>query len=331
MIIMDKVIGNEPLISVLIPAYIQQQNQLEHLKESIHSVLAQTYPNIEIIIVDDGCYPEAQALLKEFSDNNKQIVLHKNLQNEGIVFSLNRALEISSGEFIARHDSDDICFPERFEKQLNYLNNNPQCCAVFTGSIDIDEHGNELDYFPVTEVPKIIKAELLLNSRLRHPSLMVRQQALLNIKGYQNHYLAEDYDLFSRLVFEGELHGLNEPLLYYRRYENTNVNKREQQLDSAANISYIYINRLLEVSSLEKLKKVNFLRFWFYIQTRGKSPCTIFDIILLSPLWELFNQEKSIKAAWHKEIINCIKHGYNKRSKIQAVLMYFYLKFRLSI
>jgi glycosyltransferase involved in cell wall biosynthesis len=322
---------NQPLVSVLIPVYIQNDTQLIHLKESIDSVLAQVYQHFEIILINDGCIEAAKIVVDDYSQNFPQIRVHHNKQNEGIVVSLNMGIELARGELIARHDADDICLPERFEKQVAYLLQHEQCGALFTGSVDIDIDSNHRDYFPVSENPQKIRAELLFNSRLRHPSLMVRKEALVNIDGYQNYYLAEDYDLFCRLSSRGEIHGMNESLLLYRRYDTKNHEKRSLQLESAAQISYQYISRLLKEYSLADVDKESFIRFWFHIQSRGKSRCSILDLKRIESLWRLLILLTFAWEVWHKEIRNCIKHGYHEKSKIQGALMYLYLKFRLSI
>ncbi len=121
------------MISVILPAY----NASNHIAESIDSILRQTYKDFELIVVNDGSIDQTKEIVNSFQDN--RIKLIDNESNMGIVFSLNKAIKISKGEFIARMDSDDIAINDRLEKQLEYLkrNNLGICgCSIKTfGSI----------------------------------------------------------------------------------------------------------------------------------------------------------------------------------------------------
>ena len=110
--------NNKKLISVVLPVY----NCKEYIRDSVQSILQQTYKNFELIIVDDGSEDGTLDILNNFKD--KRIRLYKNKYNRGLIYSLNKALNKSKGQFIARMDADDICELNRLQKQINYLDNN---------------------------------------------------------------------------------------------------------------------------------------------------------------------------------------------------------------
>ena len=112
---------NLPLVSVLMPVY----NSKNYIEESINSILSQTYKNIEIILINDGCNDGTEIILKAFSKSHSNIKLY-NQDNIGYCNSINNGIQYCSGEYIARMDADDIMIFNRIEKQVNYLLNHTQ-------------------------------------------------------------------------------------------------------------------------------------------------------------------------------------------------------------
>ena len=104
----------KPLVSVLFPVY----NGEVYLEEAIHSILDQNYDNFEIIIINDGSIDDSSAVIQNFSDS--RIRFYENRTNQGLAFTLNRAINLSKGDYLARQDQDDISLPERFEKQVKF-------------------------------------------------------------------------------------------------------------------------------------------------------------------------------------------------------------------
>ena len=127
---------NNPQISVVLPVY----NEEKYIEECIWSILNQTYNNFELIIVDDASTDRSLEIINTFND--PRIQLFSNKKNLGIAKSLNKGCLNVRGEFIARIDANDIAVKTRFEKQLKYLNNNPNCAVVFSPVLIIDENGN---------------------------------------------------------------------------------------------------------------------------------------------------------------------------------------------
>ncbi len=197
--------ANPPLIDVVIPVY----NSERYIEDAIRSVLAQTEPSLRIIVVDDGSTDRSAEIVRSLCDADPRIVLLSK-PNSGTVDALNMGLEHASAEFIARLDSDDICDPDRFEVQLRYLRDNPDCVAVSSNARLIDHNGaamagatnfGNLERADPRHVPSI-------EPNISHPFLFLRRDAIEQIGRYRHIFYAEDVDLYWRLQHVGRIHGL---------------------------------------------------------------------------------------------------------------------------
>ncbi len=207
-----------PRISVLIPVY----NGAETIRESIASIQSQWIADIEIIVVDDGSTDQTAAILNEIALADKRVrVLTK--QNGGIVEALNTGLKLCEGDYIARHDADDIAYPYRFTTQIDYLERHPECMAVSGSVRHIDAKGAPTGYVAKYAAPEQNDPRWLPSKEpyLIHPFLMIRRSALQTIGGYRYVFHAEDTDLYWRLLGVGKLHNLMEVLGDYRIHEGS--------------------------------------------------------------------------------------------------------------
>lgn len=208
------------LVSIIMSCY--NESQIE-IKQSINSVLRQTYENFEFIIVLDN--PQNRDLLctlLDFKNNDDRIVLLINENNIGLPESLNKAIKIANGKYIARMDADDICMNTRLEKQIDFLESNLSCDIVGCNRIDIDSNGNELNTsYKVPKSAKSIYRILKYGSPIVHPSVIFRKEIIDKLQGYRNFKAAQDYDLWLRaLTFGANICVLNDRLLYYRIRDN---------------------------------------------------------------------------------------------------------------
>lgn len=211
-----------PKVSVILPVY----NCEKYIFETVQSVLNQTFADFELLIVDDCSTDNTVAIIKEFNDDRIQLTVKE--KNTGYTDSLNYAVSIAKGQYIARMDGDDICLPTRFEKQVTFLDTNPK--IILCGSaIQIIGTDTILRHPSNHEA---IKIKLCFGSSFYHPSVMGRIevfQANLYDKKYEP---AEDYDLWTRLAFQGELANLEEVLLLYRVHDNQVSNERKTTQES---------------------------------------------------------------------------------------------------
>lgn len=193
-------------ISVIMAVY----NGEKYIKDTIDSILNQEYNNFELIIVDDCSQDRTVDIIQSFRDS--RIILLRNDRNMKLAYSLNRAIEKSSGYYIARMDADDICAPNRFTKQVKYMEQNPSV-AVLGGCAKQFGASEELLRYPKNH--EKIKIELLFGNPLCHPAVMFRKDKIG--QWYDPKIKAgQDYELWSKLIWEVEFHNLSDILVYYR-------------------------------------------------------------------------------------------------------------------
>jgi len=209
--IKSKDVINAPVISVVMSVY----NGEKYLRESIESILGQTYKNFEFIIINDGSIDSSREIVLSYDD--PRISLIDNEENMGLTQSLNRAIELSRCEYIARQDADDISAHSRLEKQLNYLENHPEVAVI----------GCCGDIFNVNGVLRIgrphrysregIKRHLASKNLFMHGSAMMRKSCLAKVGFYREFFRhSQDYDLWLRLSEHFDLAILPEFLYQYR-------------------------------------------------------------------------------------------------------------------
>ncbi len=226
-----------PKISVILPVY----NAEKYLREAIDSILTQTFTDFELLLINDGSTDGSEAIILFYTDS--RVVYVKNDVNRGLIFSLNKGIDIAKGEYIARMDADDISMPMRLEKQLSYLENNAVDMLATTIKV-IDKDGAPLPYWK-QDVENIttsqIRSFLPKNNCIAHPTVMGKASLFKKYR-YQpdvtgeykyvhNQKYSEDYDLWLRLLANGLLiDKLPEPLLFYRelstsvtRYRKVNI------------------------------------------------------------------------------------------------------------
>lgn len=200
------------------------------LCQAIDSILCQTFSDFEFIIVCDNPYYEDGIMkLREYAEKDSRIRLMFNDENIGLTKSLNKALKIATGEYIARMDADDISFSERLEKQYSYLEANKNVIAVGTYAELIDENNQKTGVIKQPCDPKRIRDLTLWQSCLIHPSVLIR-----NFKGlcYNEDYrCSQDYELWTRLVKLGDLSNIDEILLKYRQSNNQISSAKSEEQD----------------------------------------------------------------------------------------------------
>lgn len=204
-----------PKISAIMPAY----NAEKYIGEAIESILNQTFADFEFIIIDDGSTDGTKKIIKEYDD--PRIVLLENEKNSGIVVALNKGLDAAKGEYIARMDSDDISLPERFEKQVAFLESHPETVALGVGIRTFGENIEGVD-MPAECNPQKSRIDLIFSPCIAHPTAMIRASVLKenNIK-YDGKYVGtEDYALWWELSRYGDVHSLQEILFKYRIHTN---------------------------------------------------------------------------------------------------------------
>jgi len=232
----------QPMISVIMPVY----NGEKYIKEAIESVLSQTYTDFEFIIINDGSNDCSENIILSYEDN--RIVYLKNQENLKLIKTLNKGVSLSKGKYIARMDADDICFPHRFEKQINYLESNLDCSMVSVLPIIMNDDGTILykSRFFVTTSPQACRFASFFESPIVHPGCIFRADELrkYQYRDCSDIFHVEDYDLWCRMFADGKrIESLNDYLLKYRVLDSSICKKySDKQRENALNLSFKAIN-----------------------------------------------------------------------------------------
>jgi glycosyltransferase involved in cell wall biosynthesis len=218
-----------PRIDVIMSVY----NGEKYLREAIESVLEQTYTNFKFIIVDDGSDDSSFDIINSFAD--ERIEVCKNERTEGLTKSLNKALKVAEGKYIARQDADDTSLPSRLECQVDFLEEHTEVDVLGTGIILIDEEGNRIG--ERTAQPSPSRQIFLERNELFHGSAVIRRDALDAVGRYNELFkYSQDYELWLKLAKEHNVRNLQIPL-YASRIHRSSVSlkkTREQFLFEVA-------------------------------------------------------------------------------------------------
>lgn len=232
----------QPTVSVVMPVY----NAEKYLRQAIESILNQTFKDFEFLIFNDGSTDESANIVEFYTRRDTRIIFFNYQQNTGYLKHLNQGIIEAKGKYIARMDADDISFPERFEKQVTFMEDNQEIgvCgtwfSIFSDSTTINE---KVKRHPMTDIE--IKIALLRYCCFGHPTIMAKTQ-LLKLNPYnKDFYPAEDFDLWARLVPITKFHNIPEVLLAYRWHgDNISVTQRKAQESNTKKVQLFQLERL---------------------------------------------------------------------------------------
>lgn len=201
----------QPLISVVLPVY----NTENYITTSIQSIINQSYSNFELIILDDGSTDRTAEIVRTFDDKRIRFIQHENM---GMAATLNKGIQLAKGSFIARQDADDVSYPDRFEKQITFLLENPAVAMVGSFARIIQDGNNQLRYLKHPFRNNSIKFFLFFDNPFVHSSIMMRKNVVIEMGCYQINRasLIQDYDLWSKIADKYQVANLPEVLLDYR-------------------------------------------------------------------------------------------------------------------
>lgn len=211
------------------------------VQTAIESILNQSYIDFEFLIIDDASTDTTVAIIKSYNDSRIQLI-EKSI-NSGYTNSLNYGFSIANGKYIARMDGDDISYPQRFAKQIAFLEANEEVVVCGTNYKIV---GNDKK-ITIPENHDTIKLDLLVGNCILHPSVMIRKKILdeFSISYDTLKEPTEDYDLWVRLLPLGKLHNLQEVLLEYRLHTNQVSRKRaEAQKNNDVKVKFQLLNYL---------------------------------------------------------------------------------------
>lgn len=236
-------------------------NGEKYLKESIESILNQTYDNFEFLIIDDGSADSSLDIINNYAKIDNRIIIVSR-ENKGLVYSLNEGIKMAKGKYIARMDSDDICFNNRFEEQTKFLEINKDVHILGTKVFTIDENGLHKDteieerYGISIDKKKDLLGLFLKENIICHPSVMMRKSFIKNIDGYREIYkCAEDYDLWLRSISLGyKIENINKCLLKYRVHSESKSSVETKSLKTIEDMINIRLDNVKDKFDKKSMK-----------------------------------------------------------------------------
>jgi glycosyltransferase involved in cell wall biosynthesis len=214
-----------PKVSVAMSVY----NGAEYLRASIDSVLTQTFDDFEFIIVDDGSTDHSAEIIRSYTDS--RIVLRQQ-SNQGVATALNHALRLAHGEYVARQDADDVSLPERFLKQVEFLDAHPEVAVVGTAATLIDRTGRRFSTFmPFVRHDRLVKELKRGVCPLMHGAVMLRRTALAQCGVYNPVFnWIQDVELWLRISQSHRLANMREVLYQFRKHDSSTTYKARMDL-----------------------------------------------------------------------------------------------------
>ncbi len=191
-------------------------NDENYVENSIRSILRQTYNNIEFIIVNDGSTDKTKKIISKYE--NKNVIVIENEKNIGLTKSLNKGIRVSSGDYIARIDADDLASKKRIEEQVQYMNENPHVGLLGSFYCLINEEGEVIrQVSPPTSTSQLKKMLITSGTPFRHSSVMIKRECLNEVGTYnENFEQGQDNELWIRIASKYSVNILPEFLCYAR-------------------------------------------------------------------------------------------------------------------
>jgi len=254
-------------VTVLMSVY----NGERWLRESIESVLEQTFTDFEFIIVNDGSQDLSLDIINNHAAKDRRIqVISK--PNTGLADSLNAGIGQAKGEWIARLDADDLCEPNRLGVQYVLANSKKEFVLIGSGLTEIDDNGQPTKVFKYPpNNHDLVKRLITIKGFFAHSSAFIRTNTLKAVGGYRPRIKrAQDYDLWLRLSEAGELGCIDEPLARIRSHTDQISHEeggRRQQIDSrVALVGYLLRQRGLVDPVAPESTDSEFAEFWQFVE-----------------------------------------------------------------
>jgi glycosyltransferase involved in cell wall biosynthesis len=204
----------------------------EYLQQALESILTQTLKEFEFIIVNDGSTDKSASILSRYHDSDDRVKIFDQ-QHQGLARALNFGVHQARGKYIARMDADDIALPDRFERQVSFLESNPKVAVLGSAARNILSDGTVLETPLLAPLANAqIKTMLRTYNCILHCTAMIRKPAFLKVGGYREAFIcSQDYDLWLRMSERYRLANLPDVLMYYRlHYNQASIRKIEQQM-----------------------------------------------------------------------------------------------------
>jgi len=280
-----------PQVSVLLPVY----NAQDYLRESIDSILNQSFTDFELIIINDGSTDSSKEIIQSYTDPRIRLI---DQANAGLPVSLNRAIAMAQGQYLARQDADDVSLPTRLEEQVRFMEQEGLDICGCDFDI-INESGQIMESITVPHTPESMVITLACTVPFAHGSVMMRQSFLgKHTLKYDESVVTEDYDLWSRIYqSKGVFGNVPKPLFLYRQLsqslskltakpalENTRALRRSFVKNHLDKIRHA-LEQTIPMASKLNLRDGNFLVLAAYLaSTQEGSPRLFLSALLRSSI-----------------------------------------------
>jgi len=252
---------NEPLVSVIVPSY----NHETYIEECILSIVNQTYKNIELIVVDDGSTDHSREILQRLQEQYGFVLEFQ--ENQGISKTMNKAIrQFTHGKYITGSSSDDFMMPDKIERQVNYMESDPDCSLVFGKVYMVDSKSIIIEGLtvvdPVEDPIKSVGFEGLIERNcIPAPSIMFRKDKWEQCGGYNENSVIEDWGLWLEFAYSGKIVYMDEYFAYYRWHGSNQTTDTLKMYVGAYDIVQSWKDRMSPVLAQKVLARRTSLTF----------------------------------------------------------------------
>ncbi len=216
--------GTPPRLSVLMPMY----NAAAHLPAAIESILAQTFTDFELLLIDDASTDHSLQIAETYRQRDPRLRVVANPQNQGVGALRNQGLELARGDYLAYMDADDVSLPERLAAQVAYLDEHPEVSVCGTWVRLLGEQAGTEWHLPTDW--DTIRCTMLFYGALANPTVMLRRAAFIRHSWQCEGRVAEDYDLWTRIAATARMVNLPRVLLLYRQHPANSTKVQQARL-----------------------------------------------------------------------------------------------------
>jgi glycosyltransferase involved in cell wall biosynthesis len=248
-------------------------NGASYVAEAVESVLRQTFTDFELLVIDDASTDDSMARLRRYTDPRLRLL--GNDRNQGQAWSLNRGLQLARAPYVARLDQDDMCLPERLERQVAVLDKEPAVTVVGTLMCGIDQRGRRQGLLgrPLRNYGSFVGSLLLGLCPVCHPSVMFRRDVVVELGGYDPSFSpAEDVELWTRLALaQHNAYVIPEPLALYRVHEGQqSVTKATTQRQNIRRAQQRVLEPFCPAEALQDVTRLLWMDGAFWTSCRSK-------------------------------------------------------------
>lgn len=274
------------LVSIITPTY----NRRDFIVDAIESVIAQTYSDWELLIVDDGSTDDTKDLITPYLQDPR--ISYTYQSNHGQAYARQQALKSAKGQYVAFLDSDNLWLPERLEKEIVQLDANPDIDVCYGDLITIDEQGNELSRENMKRYSGDIAPLMIRQNFVSMNTTLIRKEAIERVGGFRSSVArGDDYDLYLRMSAESKFLYIKEYLAKYRVMENQISSNKEARFTSDFEIINHFIRNY--PSAMSKLKwwrglssrYVSMGRYYVSQKNKPKAIKLLSLSVLYAPYW----------------------------------------------